>query len=330
LTNNNFPTLLITGASGFAGRHLLEYIAKQSVPGTTVHATFLKINGQANPPEFKETYLPHLSKLKILWHELDAANLEQCQSVVKMVKPEWVIHLAGQAFVPYSWSDPASTYNANILGTHHLLKALKEQNFQGRFLYVSSGEVYGEFEANDLPLAENLMTKPQNPYSVSKLAAEHLSLLMAKSGNFEAIVARPFNHIGPAQTQVFVVPEFLQKVRQAKIKGETSIAMGNVDVQRDFSDVRDVVAAYIKLVQHGRPGEVYNICSGKKYTIRSILEHLCQEVGIQLQFTIDPNKLRPNEKHEIYASNHKLREHTGWNPQFSLEESLHFLVQHTP
>lgn len=243
--------------------------------------------------------------------------------VLREIRPDGVIHLAGQSFVPASLQDPAHTLQVNLVGTANLLQALKETGFQGRFLYVSSGDVYGQVAEDHLPIPETLPTRPQNPYALSKAAAETLCLQWSRSEAWRIVVARPFNHIGPGQRTEFVMPSFARQIARIRAGLDAPrIAVGEIDVTRDFLDVRDLARAYLGLLDEGQDGTSYNVCSGHEVSIRSLLEHLCQLAGVRPEIVRDPARLRPADQHRVRGDNRRLREATGWEPQIPVSQSL--------
>lgn len=242
---------------------------------------------------------------------------------VREIKPDIVVHLAGQSSVPESFSDPMLTYDVNFLGTFNLLCALKESGFKGCMLYVGSGEVYGLVDPVQMPIVENCPLKPRNPYAVSKLAAESLCYQWSQTESFKIVLVRPFNHIGPGQSERFVVSDFAKQVVEIKRRMRLpKIFVGDIDVTRDFTDVRDVVRAYTLLLKYGVNGEVYNVCSGKEQSVRSILEMLIKLSDVTAEAVQDQSRLRKSEQRRIVASYEKLHRTTGWQPAFSLEQTL--------
>src|SRR4051812_7331317 len=209
--------ILVTGSSGFVGQHFARM----------ARIAPLEINGKF----------------------VDLLDAQGVQAAVAATRPDAVVHLAAQSFVPESLRDPLQTYRVNFIGTHNLLSALKATGFSGRVLYVSSAEVYGAVPDSELPVGENHPLKPLNPYSVSKIAAEALCYQWSHTEQFEVVVARPFNHIGPGQSERFAISDFAKQIVEIK-RGhkEPIFHVGDIDVMRDFTDVRDVIRAYIALL----------------------------------------------------------------------------------
>lgn len=251
---------------------------------------------------------------------LDPVSLTKA---IEETQPERVLHLAAQSFVPTSIHDPRATYNINFFGTLNLLEALQVNKFTGRLLYVSSGEVYGFVRPDALPITETHALKPRNPYSVSKAAAELLCYQWTQTHDFEIVIARPFNHIGPGQAERFVVPDFARQVTEIKLGlREPVVTVGSIDVTRDFIDVRDVVRAYFSLLESGESGEAYNVCSGSEQSVRGILERLIAIAGVECRIVCDETRVRLKEQKRMCGSYAKLNKRVGWRPAIDIDQSL--------
>lgn len=261
-----------------------------------------------------------------------AMNLLQPDTIseeVARTRPDAVIHLAAQSFVPESFRDPIKTFDVNFYGTYHLLAALRHTGFSGRVLYVSSGDIYGMVPEQDMPIRENRLPAPRSPYSVSKVAAETLCGQWVRSEDMDIVVARPFNHIGPGQDQRFAVSDFAaQIVEISQGKRPPMLSVGDIDVTRDFLDVRDVIRAYFSLLEQGRTGQTYNVCSGKERTLRDLIEIMARLKKISLDINIDPKRLRANEQRRVVGDPTLLRDHTGWLPQQPIEDTLASILRY--
>ena len=254
---------------------------------------------------------------------IDLRDAERLRRAVARLKPDAVIHLAAQSFVPASFANPRETYEVNFLGTLNLLEALKDAGFTGRLLFVGSGDAYGIVAPEDLPVDEVHPLRPRSPYAVSKVAAEALCYQWSQTEAFEIVMTRSFNHIGPGQSERFVVADFARQVVAIR-KGLLSpmIHTGDIDVTRDFTDVRDVVQAYLVLLERGRRGEVYNVCSGREHSIRDVLTELMALAGVVAAVEKDPLRLRGAEQRRVCGSPRKLERDTGWTQRYSLKTSL--------
>ncbi len=287
--------ILVTGHTGFVGQYLMA-------------------SGKSEPLIDKNGRID-LSDIKRIEYFLEAHDFDA------------VIHLAAQSNVPESIKAPINTFNTNLVGTINLLSCLSKSNFRGRFLFVSSGDVYGKVSAEKLPITETHCPQPTNPYAISKLACEYYCLQLEANCNFDIIIARPFNHIGPNQSDRFVIPKLLAQVRKAsKTAIARPIAAGNLKVTRDFCDVRDVVKAYFALIKKGRSGEIYNICSGEETCVRDLLDTAKEIYQVSNRVVIDKNYIRPNEQLRARGSYRKIEEHTGWAPKIKPKETIRDMI----
>ncbi len=248
------------------------------------------------------------------------------RAALDVAKPDVVFHLAAQTFVPDALASPQETYEANVLGTARLLEAMRAYSKAGasrpRLVFVSSGEAYGAQPSASFPLDERTPFHPSNPYAASKAAAEMLVLGEAHAFGVDVVVARPFNHIGPGQSDRFVIANFARQLAQIASGGEPIMRVGNLDARRDFLDVRDVVRAYVVLARRGVSGEVYNICSGIARSIRDALAALIRVAHVAVEVRDDPARMRPSDVPLFVGSYEKLRSATGWAPQISFEHSI--------
>jgi len=256
----------------------------------------------------------------------ESYNLKEKASLLNVIqdtKPDYVLHLAGQSSVPASFENPTDTHLTNFIGTLNLIESLKEIKFSGSMVYVSSGEVYGRVEADDMPVTEDHALRPHNPYSVSKVAAEYLCKQYAMTNEMNIIIARPFNHVGPGQSERFAVSSFAKQVMEIKLGLKPpEIQTGNLTNSRDFTDVRDVVEAYLKLLLSGRSGEVYNICSGNEYSMSEILQKMFEISGVKCNVLTDFSRLRSNEQKTMCGSYKKIKDEVGWSPKINIDKSL--------
>ena len=290
--------LFVTGLTGFVGQHIQSRL-------------------QADASEWELLPVPG---------RYDLAAPDSLEGLWP-VMPDAVIHLAGQTFVPEAFRDPAGTLNINLLGTLNLLQALKARGFSGTFLYVSSGDVYGQVAEEHLPITELQPPCPRNPYAVSKLSAEFLSLQWGVSEGWPVLVARPFNHIGTGQKDSFVIAHAARQICRIKqgLQGP-QLEVGDIDVTRDFLDVGDVVSAYLALLEKGTPGQVYNICSGREQSIRSLIEQLADLAQVDLQLVQDPARLRRADQRRVSGSPARLTQTTDWKPEITTQQSLRAIL----
>jgi GDP-4-dehydro-6-deoxy-D-mannose reductase len=255
--------------------------------------------------------------------ELDLRNKDEAARLVRTAAPDAVLHLAAQSWVPDAFRDPEATLQINLLGTLYLLQALQREGFNGRMVFVSSGDVYGHLTDSELPVAETHLPAPRNPYAVSKLAAEALCRQWSLTEGMEIVIARPFNHIGAGQSERFVVSDFARQIAAIKLgRHEPTVVVGDIDVTRDFTDVRDVAQAYFALLGNGASGELYNLCAGREYSIRAVLDRLAALAGVDIRIERDPARLRRAEQRRVRGDPRKIERATGWKASTTLDESL--------
>jgi GDP-4-dehydro-6-deoxy-D-mannose reductase len=304
----------ITGATGFAGSHLVDQLLEA---GDEIYAL---IHGESShqtlPDHARLTQIPG-----------DLLDFDSLNTTIDEVRPDVIYHLAGQASPSLSWARPALTLAINAGGTANILQAAAQNN-NPRTVVVTSADVYSEITPGVLPLTEQTEIKPGHPYGVSKAAAGQLVSAYWQRYRLPAIEARPFNHIGPRQTPGFVVPDFASQIAAVKFGlRDASISVGNLDAQRDFTDVRDVARAYTALAKSGQPGQTYLICSGRPVSIRYLLDTLVELAGIGVEITGDPARMRPSDIPVVYGSHDRITADTGWQPQISVEQSLNDALQ---
>lgn len=301
---------LITGITGFAGGHLAQTLLDR---GDEVFG-MARDAGQG---------LSHLSQ-EIKPAIIDMRDPVAVDSLIRETQPEAIYHLAGQAFVPLAWADPWMTLENNIRPQLNILEAMVKQKSQARLLIVASNEVYGRVRPDELPVNEDTPLRPNNPYGVSKVAQDILGLQYFLSHGVDVLRVRAFNHIGPRQSPVFVAASFAKQIAEieAGLIIEPVLHVGNLEAKRDFTDVRDVMRAYALLVQHGTPGEAYNVGTGEAHSIQSLLDILLSYTTADIKVEPDPARMRPSDVPIIYADNSKLRTKTGWTPTCKFEDSL--------
>ena len=260
---------------------------------------------------------------------LDICDVASVSTWVAAAAPDAVIHLAAQSFVPDAFRNPAATLRVNVLGTLNLLQALRDASFRGRVVYVGTGDVYGRVPPDALPVAETYPALPRNPYAVSKFAAEALCRQWTITDGMDIVLARPFNHIGPGQSDRFVVSDFARRVAEIRAGARSPVVRtGDVDVTRDFTDVRDVVRAYFALLDNGMKGETYNVCSGCETAVRAILARLAAIAGVVVSVETDATRLRAAEQRRMCGDPAKIRAHTGWEATTPLDASLSGMLDH--
>lgn len=244
-------------------------------------------------------------------------------------QPDWIIHLAAQSHVPSAWADPAGTLGVNAGGTANLLKAMGDAGFTGRLLYISSADIYGAVAQARLPVTEDVPAAPRNPYATSKVAGEELCRQWARTRPLDVVIARPFNHTGAGQRPDFALPAFAREIAAIKLgRQPPRVLTGDLDVTRDFLDVRDVIAAYLALLDGGAAGETYNVCSGREVRLGDALSMLIRMAGVQVEIVSDPARLRPAEQRRMCGSHARITGATGWQPTFALSDTLSQLLDY--
>lgn len=286
------PTALLIGGTGFVGRHMQRSL----LPSFKVIAT---------------------------GHDCDIRDVAKIGSLVKSAAPDIAINFASITTVRESFQDPLDTCRIGFLGTLNLLMALRESGFRGRMLNISSSEVYG-FPSDDLlPVNEEALLRPMSPYSVSKVATEALCYQWSQTEQFEIVTARPFTHIGPGQSDRFAISNFARQIAEISLgKKAPVINVGNLHATRDITDVRDVVRAYGLLLERGRNGQAYNICSGRETSIKALLNELIEFARLDISVEQDESLMRNVEQKRIYGSYEKIRDETGWDPRIPLSQTL--------
>ena len=286
------PTALLIGGTGFAGSHMQHVLC--------------------------EGYKVVLSN-----HETDIRDAAAMCELVKRTRPDYVVNFASITTVRESFEDPIRTYAIGFLGTLNLLQALKKARYRGRVLNISSSEVYGFPLGSELPVKETTRTFPMSPYAVNKIATEALCYQWAQTEGFEIVTARPFTHVGPGQSDKFAISSFAKQIAEILLrKRDAVIHVGDLNTTRDLTDVRDVVIAYKLLLEKGRNGEVYNVCSGKEVSMLSVVNQLIQFADVPVTVTEDERLLRKSEQRRTCGSFEKIREQTGWMPTIPLSRTL--------
>jgi GDP-4-dehydro-6-deoxy-D-mannose reductase len=307
--------MLVTGALGFVGDHLCRELLRS---GYEVFGCDLAC----------ATERAGTAGTAFAIRTCDVSNPEEVAALVSELRPTAIVHLAAQSSASRAFAQPRETFMVNALGTQNLLEAVKTHSPEARVLVVSSGEIYGPQDTKGLPVTEESPVVPVNPYALSKAAEDLVALQYWKSHGIRSIRARPFNHTGPGQTTTFAVPNFARQIAMAEAgRCEPVIEVGNLAAVRDFLDVRDVVRAYLMLLEHGAPGEAYNICSGKPRSIQSLLDVLLSLSKTRVALRQADSRMRPADISFLVGDNSKLKRHTGWEPAYRLEDTLSELLE---
>jgi GDP-4-dehydro-6-deoxy-D-mannose reductase len=289
---------LVTGSSGFVGRHLTEHL----------EASGDEVRGCDRDDG------------------LDVTDGRAMQVLFEKVRPEVVYHLAGWSDVGGSWTAPLESLRLNAEGTLQVLLAARSVP-SSRVLVVSSADVYGIVSDADLPITEDAPLRPVNPYAASKVAADFLALQAFLGYGVPALRVRAFNHLGPGQTDKFVASALAERIARNELDGTDVVPVGNLEARRDFTDVRDVVRAYRLLMQQGTPGEVYNVCSGAAVTVQALADELIGMAAFPMRLEPQASLVRPVDTPVLLGDNSRLRATTGWAPTIALRETLTDLLE---
>jgi GDP-4-dehydro-6-deoxy-D-mannose reductase len=311
--------VVITGIGGFVGSHLADFLL-QSYPGK------LTIHGICNSKN--QTNLAHLAgNPELILHHQNLEETAALTATLGEIDPAYIFHLAARSFPGASINTPVQTLNTNINITLSLFEAIRQAGLTGkvRLLNAGSGDTYGFIEPEDLPIKETTPFRPGNPYAVSKIAQEMLGYQYFRSYKIRIYNTRAFNHLGPRLSDALAPGAFARQIAEAEagiIK--PVLLVGNLDSQRDFTDVRDIVRAYWLALNSPEclPGEPYNLCSGQSRSIKEMLDKLLAHSACQLEIKPDVNRLRPSDIPIVRGDASKFQQATGWQPRISFDQSL--------
>jgi len=308
---------LITGITGFAGSHLAEYLLAHTdleVWGTDISSS------DKNIAQIRD---------KVHLTVGDMSDPATTSEILSQTAPDYIFHLAAQAFVPLSWSDPWQTMANNIRAQLNILQALVDSGARPRVLVVGSADEYGMIRPDELPVSEAAPLRPYSPYAVSKIAQDMLGYQFFASHGLPVVRVRPFNHIGARQSPAFVTSDFAKQIAEIE-QGQRGplLQVGNLEAERDFTDVRDMVRAYHLAIQQGAEGEVYNLGAERAYSIQEVLDMLLNMSEAKIEVAQDPTRLRPSDVPVVVSDCRKFRERTGWSTTVSLRESLRAVLDY--
>jgi GDP-4-dehydro-6-deoxy-D-mannose reductase len=304
-------TVLVTGASGFAGSHLLDLLAT-----TDARLIAWSHRGGHHKPQDAPG----------VWHAVDVLDAGGVDRAVAETSPDLVYHLAGDAQSGGSWDRLGATFAVNVRGTHHLLAAVARHVPSARVVVAGSALVY---KAEGHPIGEDSELKPASPYAVSKLAQETLALRAARLDRLDIVVARPFNHVGPRQSPAFIAASVARQLAMVEAgRAEPQLRVGNLDAERDLTDVRDTVRAYQAMAAKGRSGTAYNVCSGEGVRMKTLVQALVDRTRVPVEVVIDPSRFRPVDVPRLVGANTRLQTDTGWSPTIPLDLTLDDLLEY--
>lgn len=303
--------VLIIGVNGFVGTHLSNELTNN---GYECYGADINISNLTN------------SNIELF--KLDILDKYSIISVLKEIKPNYIINLAAISSVRVSWEIPQKTFEINVNGTINILESIRELNLKTRVLLIGSSEQYGKIDYTK-PVTEECELNALNPYGISKATQEKIAKMYVETYGMDVIMVRAFNHIGPGQNKGFVVPDFAAQIVAIEEGDlEPVIKVGNLSAERDFTDVRDVVRAYRFILEKGITGEIYNVGSGKAISIQSILDKLIDNSNVKVNIEIANSKLRPVDTPKIECDNSKLKSETGWDLIYPIQQSLRDIIEY--
>jgi GDP-4-dehydro-6-deoxy-D-mannose reductase len=314
---------IVTGASGFVGGYLISRLAASGsevlgldavLPGPGAAAVSFETGGDMLPPPLPEK--------GVEIRQCDLLDPQALDSAVDGYRPDIVFHLAAQSSASRSFKDPVGTMRTNVMGTLNLLEAVRRSG-KARILVTGSAEEYGIREPEDMPLDEDAPVEPVSPYASSKVAQNVLGMQYCRAFDMDIVATRSFNHTGPGQTTVFVLPAFAKQCAEIKAGlREPVLQTGNLDVVRDFLDVRDVAEAYVLLAEKGLPGKIYNVCSGEGLALSDAVDRLTGMTGMEVTVETDPELFRPADVPVLTGDGGRLRDDCGWSPSIGKDKML--------
>jgi GDP-4-dehydro-6-deoxy-D-mannose reductase len=298
---------LVTGATGFAGGHLVEHLLE--------HAPRVSAWGHAGGRD-----LPAAGDERVSWSAVDITDSDAVTRTLDRLRPSAIYHCAGFADVHGTWAFSTRALRVNVIGTHNLLSAVERLGLAIPILVTGSALVYG---ASLEALSEESPLAPSSPYGVSKLAQE----MAADQAAGHVILTRSFNHAGPRQSAAYVTSSFARQIVEAEAgMREPVLSVGNLDARRDITDVRDTVRAYRLLLERGRPHRPYNVCRGQAFRVGDLLDSLITLARVPIEIRTDPARLRPNDNPVVLGNPQRLQQDTGWRPAIGIDDTLRDLL----
>ena len=305
---------LVTGAGGFVGQWLIRSLLDRRE----------KVTGFTFGPPSESGILTSAQRNSVDWVEGDIRDKNSIEAAIDRSSPDAIYHLAGITFVPQAGADPTTTYEVNTLGSAKLLSAVARARGAGmsspRVLIVGSAEQYGAHDRSEFPLRESAAQRPVTVYAASKAAQETIALQAFSGFGIDVIATRSFNHSGPGQERRFLLPGIVNRIRALAKSGGNRLPIGNTAVARDFLHVADVASAYIALVERGRPGEVYNVSSGKGWSVEELVELALRITGVAAKLERDESLMRQVDVEWLVGDNARLCAQTGWAPTRGMED----------
>jgi GDP-4-dehydro-6-deoxy-D-mannose reductase len=310
----NIMRLLITGFSGFVAKHFIEYLEINKIKSEILGVDI-------NIPDYDYSIYKYC---QVSFKSIDLLNTGILENAVYIFQPQYILHLASYSSVGFSWKNPSLSFRNNINIFLNLMEIVREVSPDCKVLSVGSSEEYGNVDEKNLPLLEEYPLCPVSPYAVARVSQELLSKVYCDGYGLNIVMTRSFNHMGPGQKDIFVVSSFAKQLVEIKkgIKTDATLITGDINVIRDFLDVRDVVEAYYRLLINGTRGEVYNICSGDGISLYDLILKMCKTLNVEVQLLMDNSLVRPNDNRVVVGSNEKLIKTTGWAQKINLSKSI--------
>ncbi len=310
--------VLVTGVTGFAGSHLVDYILSRG------DCEIFGILRWRSPTDNIEHFMDRITLL-----ECELRDASSTRDTLETVRPDWIFHLAAQSFVPTSWSAPTESLTTNILGQLNIFEAVRRLGVKCRIQLACSSEEYGMVSPDEVPIKETNPLRPLSPYAVSKVAQDMLGYQYWMSWKVDSVRTRGFIQVGPGRGPVFVASDFAKQIAVIE-KGRKPpvLYVGNLEAKRDFSDVRDMVRAYWLALEKCEPGEVYNICTGRAWSIREVLDLLLSMTQAKIEVRQDQARLRPSDVPILLGDNSKFVKATGWQPTIPFEQTLRDMLEY--
>ena len=300
---------LITGVNGFVGHYFVEYLKKKE-PSANILGVGLSSETDIN---------------EIAYQQINLKDKDCVSVLLNSYQPDYILHLAAMSSVAQSWQEPHECFVNNTTIFLNIVDAIRLNNIRTRILSIGSSEEYGIY---DTPIKEDFVLHPKSPYSIARLSQEYLSKLYVNRYGLDIVMTRSFNHIGPGQSDRFVIPSFIKQLVNIANGAENKMVVGNIEVARDFTDVRDVVDAYYKILKNAPNCSVYNVCSGHAYKLKEIISIAENILGIKANIEVDKTLLRPNDVMLVQGDNTKLKIELGWKKKYTLDETLSDMIEY--
>lgn len=305
---------LIIGATSFSGKHMCEFLRNKGQEFVGTVLDLQETSGKELPYDLVQ---------------MDLRDLPAIVQVLKEVQPQYIFNFAAQSSVELAWKNPGMTVEVNVNGALNLFQAIRQAQMDPTVILIGAGEEYGRVDFNQLPTSEAQRLAPGNIYAATKACQTMMAQIYYKAYGLKLIVARTFNIIGPGQSDHFAVSNFChQAARIERGEAEPVLRVGNLNIRRDFTDIRDAVRAYWMLAEKGMPGEVYNVGSGEAPSLREIVGQIQKQSSVSFSVVVDKERMRPLDTPAIQSSIQKIRDHVGWMPKIPLENTVHDILNY--